>query len=604
MKNRNYHLAHLIKSIIILISSTNAFIVPKNRQNIKVLFQQQPKPTTTETATETATETVTEIKTLVPWRPKSSPFIGLNNFFKEPVPPFIKDTVAIVKVNDDEKDKFGAITQIISPPQYPGVPRPLWAVIASSIPTGLVWYGYYKFCIEEELMELELEKGVEPRGFGGFGTLGPFTYGLLLGPIAEIFHLPGGINWSALGIIFIYYTQFTLYDRVNELYTQMEKSKGIDNDNVPLTIWWTWPIFFPLNLMVGLRQVHFLSEYMYDQRGVYNPPSDPVVDFFPFIKERNMTFKDLLLKRRLWSVVFQDLEDSKIEDLPTFLHIFFTEKELQEATDRKEKIIMEERMVAAKKAEKERISAQKEAEEQRIAAEKKAKEAKISEEKILAEAAAAAVAAAEIAEKEAELKRLAGEEEAKISKEKEAEAQRIKEEKRLVATAAAENARKEAEEKCIAAKEAKITEEKEDEEKRIILEKEAEEKALNAEKEAADKEARVKEENNNEKIEKRRIAEKKAQEKINVEEKRLEDEKESILAEIAEEKRLDAERQVEEAKILQMNALKREQDRKLAMELSTILDDDSDDSKSSKKKSRKAASKLSKRPAAKGFKKE
>jgi len=598
MKNRNYHLAHLIKSIIILTSSTKAFIVPKNKQNVKVLRQQQPKPTTTETETET--ETVTEIKTLVPWRPKSSPFIGLNNYFKEPVPPFIKDTVAIVKVNDDEKDKFGAITQIMSPPQYPGVPRPLWAVIASSIPTGLVWYGYYKFCIEEELMELELEKGIEPRGFGGFGTLGPFTYGLLLGPIAEIFHLPGGINWSALGIIFIYYTQFTLYDRVNELYTQMEKSKGIENDNVPLTIWWTWPIFFPLNLMVGLRQVHFLSEYMYDQRGVYNPPSDPVVDFFPFIKERNLTFKDLLLKRRLWSVLFQDLEDSKIEDLPTFLHIFFTEKELQDATDRKENIIMEERMVAAKKAEKERISAQKEAEEQRIAAEK---EAKISEEKMLAEAAAAAVAAAEIAQKEAELKRLAGEKEAKISKEKEAEAQRIKEEKRLVATAAAENARKEAEEKSIAAKEVKIAEEKEAEEKRIMLEKEAEEKVY-ADKEAADKEAKIKEENNNEKIEKRLIAEKKAQEKINVEEKRLEDEKESIIAEIAEEKRLDAESQVEEAKILQMNALKREQDRKLAMELSTILDDDSDDTKSSKKKSRKAASKLSKRPAAKGFKKE
>jgi hypothetical protein len=33
--------------------------------------------------------------------------------------------------------------------------------------------------VEEELLEMELAAGEKPRGFGGFGTLGPFTCGLV-----------------------------------------------------------------------------------------------------------------------------------------------------------------------------------------------------------------------------------------------------------------------------------------------------------------------------------------------------------------------------------------------------------------------------------------
>ena len=212
--------------------------------------------------------------------------------------------------------------------------------------------------------------------------MGPFTYGILLGPFAELLHVPGGINWSLLGIIFIYYTQFTLYDRVNELYAQMENNT---NSNPPLTIWWTWPIFFPLNLIVGLRQVHFLSEYMYAQRGITNPPSDPVVDFFPFIKERDLSFKDLLLKRRLWCVLFKDLEDNNVGDLPSFLQLFFTDEEKVVDSEK----ILEEKILSAKKVEKERIEAQKEAEGKRIAREAEGRivkeEQRLEEEKIARE---------------------------------------------------------------------------------------------------------------------------------------------------------------------------------------------------------------------------
>lgn len=108
-----------MKQLILLLLSTqtNAFLTPPKLKKTTFLRAE-------------------EIKTLVPWRPKSDPNIGLNNFFKDPVPDFVKDSVEIVKVSKDEQEKFGVVSQIISPPQYPGIPRPLWVVIAASIPTG------------------------------------------------------------------------------------------------------------------------------------------------------------------------------------------------------------------------------------------------------------------------------------------------------------------------------------------------------------------------------------------------------------------------------------------------------------------------------------
>ena len=64
----------------------------------------------------------------------------------------------------------------------------------------------------------------------------PFLFGLytsLLGPLAQIFHVPGGLLWSNIGIIFIYYTQFLLYNRVNELYTDMGREAPLSGKIVP-----------------------------------------------------------------------------------------------------------------------------------------------------------------------------------------------------------------------------------------------------------------------------------------------------------------------------------------------------------------------------------
>lgn len=243
--------------------------------------------------------------------------VQINEFFKKPVPPFIKNHLEVRQELPPVQQEFDLFEIASAPPRDPGIPRPLWSVILASLPTGLVWYGYYKFCVEEELLEMELAAGKKPRGYGGYGTLGPFTYGLVLGPIAAILHLPGGINWATAGIFFIYYTQFLLYDRVNELY----KQEGLDP---PLSVYWCWPFFFPFNLIVGLRQVHFLSQYLYRQRGVDPPPNDPVADLFPFIKAPKFTWQEFVTTPKLWSCLSnqKDIDPSTLpEPVQDFLKI-------------------------------------------------------------------------------------------------------------------------------------------------------------------------------------------------------------------------------------------------------------------------------------------
>lgn len=244
--------------------------------------------------------------------------VQVNASFKNPVPPAILEYISLRPVNKVVGDIFGKLT---SPPGEPGVPRPLWLVILGSVPTGLLWYGYYKFAVEEELLEMEIREGKTPKGFGGFGTLGPFVYGCLLGPVAYILNIPGGMSWTNVGIIFIYYTQFVLYDRVNQLY----REEGLEE---PLPLWWTLPIFFPFDLIVGLRQVHYLSQYWYRKRGM-EAPTDPVVDFFPFIGAPRFTWVDFFLTPSLWCKPLSDVGNIDPKTLPEPVQQFLS---LGEAT--------------------------------------------------------------------------------------------------------------------------------------------------------------------------------------------------------------------------------------------------------------------------------
>jgi hypothetical protein len=99
--------------------------------------------------------------------------IEVNEFFKRPVPATIKQAISIFQ-ETDKKLNYDLVTMLTAAPGSPGFPRPLWLVLLASLPTGLLWYGYYKFAVEEELLQIEVEKGKEPRGFGGYGTLGKF----------------------------------------------------------------------------------------------------------------------------------------------------------------------------------------------------------------------------------------------------------------------------------------------------------------------------------------------------------------------------------------------------------------------------------------------
>jgi len=270
--------------------------------------------------------------------------VRLNEFFKGPVPAPFKGAFSIFReeTSEDKLDTEDLVTLLTAAPGSPGVPRPLWLVMMASLPTGLLWYGYYKFVVEEELLQMELEAGREPRGFGGYGTLGPFTYGMLLGPVASMFHLPGGCYWSISGVVFIYYTQFLLYDRVNKLYEEDEdyyytasasaattKGGSADKPPLPLQAWWCLPIFFPFNLIVGLRQVHFLSQYLYKQRGLLasSAPPDPVADFFPFIKKASLTWQEFVVTPSLWCSVLKDVESLDPKVLPEPLRGVFSDND-------------------------------------------------------------------------------------------------------------------------------------------------------------------------------------------------------------------------------------------------------------------------------------
>jgi hypothetical protein len=148
-----------------------------------------------------------------------------------------------------------------------GTPRPLWKVIGLSLVTGLAYYGWYKWVIQDELRQYH------GKGWSGALCLVPFVLGVAVPQLLRIFDpdVPGWFGWfSLLGIVWIYIVQFRLYRTVNALYEGMGWKP-------PLTVWW---MFIPgLNLIVGLRQIHFLSRYWAIQRG--ETVSDPIADNLP-----------------------------------------------------------------------------------------------------------------------------------------------------------------------------------------------------------------------------------------------------------------------------------------------------------------------------------
>ena len=233
--------------------------------------------------------------------------MGINSFGKQLVIQPVREYVEIQPSGTSPSDFLSKIT---ARPEVPGIPRPVWLTVAASVPTALGWYGYYKFCVEEELFEYELRTEGKVRGCGGAGSLIAFSYAIIVGfPISIIFHndfiLQAGALWILLG-------QVNLYHRVNELC--WEEREALEISEPPLYSWWAL-LPPPLDVVVGLRQVHFLSEFWRVKRGEEYQKDILAEELFPFISSERFTLKEFFRTPSNWFWFTKDWDDFDFEIL-------------------------------------------------------------------------------------------------------------------------------------------------------------------------------------------------------------------------------------------------------------------------------------------------
>jgi hypothetical protein len=247
-------------------------------------------------------------------KPETSDFVndfcqGTNEFWKGLVIQPVKDYVAIRPAGSSGKD---ALSKLTAPPEIPGIPRPVWLTILGSVPTALGWYGYYKFSVEEELFQYELKNGKQVTGCGGYGTLFPFVYGVIIGFPMSFLHIPGGESILQAAGVWILLGQFNLYRRVNELCEEAKSDLGLQEP--PLHSWWAI-LPPPLDVVVGLRQVHFLSEYWRVMRGEEYDKDVIAEDLFPFISAQRFTLKEFVRTPSMWFWFTKEWDDLDYEFL-------------------------------------------------------------------------------------------------------------------------------------------------------------------------------------------------------------------------------------------------------------------------------------------------
>lgn len=133
--------------------------------------------------------------------------------------------------------------------------RPLSTVAVWSLATGLLWYGFYKFLTEEELVTTTGE------GPGAFLSLAPFVVGItgpgwlpLVGLGNGIEGVVGGEALAAgaalLGLAWIVGAQLRLYTAVNGVL----RSAG-----APASMTWWWALVPGYNIVGGIRLIHFTA---------------------------------------------------------------------------------------------------------------------------------------------------------------------------------------------------------------------------------------------------------------------------------------------------------------------------------------------------------
>lgn len=167
------------------------------------------------------------------------------------------------------------LDDLLAGPSSPPRSRPLSNVVGFSLATGLLYYGVYKFIVEEDM------RSSGAGGMGGAVALFPFVAG-----VAAPAFLPGapGAACFAAGLGWILYVQYTLHQRTNALC----EAVGLGE---PLELWWTFVP--PLNILVGLRGIHFLSL-------VHGGGDDALADRLPWVTMPKVDAVDLALSPKLW----------------------------------------------------------------------------------------------------------------------------------------------------------------------------------------------------------------------------------------------------------------------------------------------------------------
>jgi len=219
-----------------------------------------------------------------------------------------------VKIRPGGTASADILSKLTAAPEVPGIPRPVWLTVLGSVPTLLGWYGYYKFSAEEELFQYELQTEGKVSGCGGYGTLFPFVYGVIIGFPLTLVHIPLGDTLIQLASFWILAGQVNLYRRVNELCEEAKTELGLIDGPV---LWEHWALLPPpIDVVVGLRQVHFLSEFWRVKRGEPYVKDTIAEDLFPFIStKQRFTLKEFFRTPSMWFWFTKDWKDFDFEFL-------------------------------------------------------------------------------------------------------------------------------------------------------------------------------------------------------------------------------------------------------------------------------------------------
>jgi len=229
----------------------------------------------------------------------------LNDTLYQALPEAAREVLQVQPAGASQRGPIaflGQFSKLLATPETPGLPRPAWLVALGSIPTKFVWYNYYKFLVEEELYQEELRKDGRVKGFGGLGTMIPYVSLNALGfGLSDVLHLPSGETLFTVAGVWFAATQFNLYRRVNSICAAPDTPP-------PLFAWWA-VLPPPFNLVVGLRQAHFLAKKQTAARGEVWEGDAFAEEWFPFISVPSLTLRKFLRTPSLWAKPLKDVPD-------------------------------------------------------------------------------------------------------------------------------------------------------------------------------------------------------------------------------------------------------------------------------------------------------